>query len=431
VICLMPQCGYLSETSRAIEIYRALEARGVRPRVATHGGRYESLLQAAGIPYDVVGPHMDAARSDRFVRSAVGMGDVRQSMYDDDELRTYVEAEAEYLSHHRIKVTVTGFLLTTLLSSRLAGTTVVTDHGSWVPPVYERGLIPAPARPPWPMLRLLPTRFNRWLSNAVVPRSAFYCGGFNRVARKLGVEPVPSMAALVLGDVALVTDVPEVLGVPVQDMHGWAPAGGRMYRPGTRLRYVGPIYARLDAPLPARVAEFLGQPGPSVYVAITSGSADVVRSAVTALAALDVRVLVAATAHDLRDLSGDRVMVEGLLPSHLIMPRVSLAITAGGQGSVQTAMASGTPLIGIPLQAEQDLNVVLLERLGAARRVSPGDLGRRLAGVAAEILDDDGYRSAAQRIQRLYGGVDGPANAADVILGIAAERNGAALQSGV
>jgi hypothetical protein len=42
-------------------------------------------------------------------------------------------------------------------------------------------------------------------------------------------------------------------------------------------------------------------------------------------------------------------MVAGVLPSHLVMGDADLAIIAGGQGSVQTALAAGLPFVGIPL----------------------------------------------------------------------------------
>ena len=421
MICLLPQCAYLSENTRMLEIHRALRRRGTPVRVATHGGTHEALLRAAGVDYDVVGPRMDEHRSARFVRTAVGMGHVGQSMYSDAEIRSYVTAEAEYFRLHGITVAVTGSLLTTMLSSRLAGVTVLTDHGSWVPPVYERGLVPAPSHPPWSILRALPERAVRWLSNAALPRTRFYCSGFNRVAAELGVEPVPSLSALVLGDLAMVTEVPEVLGISAAEMSSWRPAGRRAYRTGTQLRYTGPLYARLDVPLPEAVDEFLDRPGPVVYVAITSTSPHIIRAVVASLTALDVRVLVSATVHDLADLTDERVMVAGVLPSHLVMPRVDLAITAGGQGSVQTAMAAGTPILGIPLQPEQDLNVALLERRGAARLVARHDAHTsRLASVADDMVRHEQYRIAADGVRRLYDAVDGPGNAADLIIETAA-----------
>jgi UDP:flavonoid glycosyltransferase YjiC (YdhE family) len=145
---------------------------------------------------------------------------------------------------------------------------------------------------------------------------------------------------------------------------------------------------------------------------MTSTPATQVRAAITSLSGLDVRILAAGTIHDLSDLASDQIMIEGVLPSHLVMPQVDLAITTGGQGSVQTAMAAGTPLLGIPLHVEQDLNIALVERLGAARHAAPS---ANLPGLAAQMLGDRTHLEAAERIQKLYAAVDGPADAAATI----------------
>jgi UDP:flavonoid glycosyltransferase YjiC (YdhE family) len=137
-----------------------------------------------------------------------------------------------------------------------------------------------------------------------------------------------------------------------------------------------------------------------------------VRAAVAALSTLDARILVAGTIHDLADLATDQVMIEATLPSHLVMPQVDLAVTTAGQGSVQTAMASGTPLLGIPLHIEQDLNIALVERLGAARHATPAT---NLAAMAAQMLDNPTHRDAAENLQKLYAAADGPADAAKAL----------------
>ncbi|MEU8005573.1 glycosyltransferase [Catellatospora sp. NPDC049111] len=420
-IVLMPHCGYLSETSRMIEIHRALARRGASVRMATHGGTYETLLREAGIDYDIVGPHMSPARSAEVVANATGLGDRRQSIYPDDELETYVRAEGAYWREHGVRTVVTGYTLTTMLSTRLAGAALVTEHACcWVPPAFERGLVPAPT---WRSTRRLPGWAGRVIANRILPRTRFYCDGFNRVAARLGVEGVPSLGALVLGDLALVPEVPEVFGVPAAELEAWRPRGRRL-RPSTRLRYSGPLFAHLDVPLPEHVAEFLDQPGPTVYVAVTSTSPRFVRGVVQALRPLGVRLLVAGTVHDLGDLADERTCVGGVLPSHLVMPRVDLAVTAGGQGSVQTAMACGTPLLGIPLHAEQDLNVALVQALGAATAISPHLAGTpQSARVAARMLADPSYRAAAQRIRDVYATVDGPGNAADAVMELTARRS--------
>ena len=311
-----------------------------------------------------------------------------------------------------------------MLSTRLAGIGLVTEHtASWVPPVFERGLLPVPTKPIVPVFRFLPDPIVRRLMNAAPSRVNFYCAGFNRIAAELRVPPVPSLAALLLGDLTLVTEAPEVIGIPAADIAAWSPAGRRGYRPGTRLRCTGPLFARLDVPLPARVDRFLDQAGPAVYLAITSSPPELVRAVVRGLASLDVRVLVAGTVHDLGELASDRVLVAGVLPSHLIMPRVDLAITAGGQGSVQTAMSGGTPVLGLPLQSEQDLNIVLLERLGAARRLALRHAGTaKLAEAARAMLTDERHRRAADRIRARCAEIDGPGNAAEAIIDFAGQR---------
>jgi UDP:flavonoid glycosyltransferase YjiC (YdhE family) len=131
---------------------------------------------------------------------------------------------------------------------------------------------------------------------------------------------------------------------------------------------------------------------------------------------LGAKLLVVSTVHDLDDLADERVMIRPILPSHHVMPRVRLAVTAGGQGSVQTAMAAGVPVLGFPIQTEQDLNLVLIERLGAGRRVALRKArSQALVSLAGELIDDPSYRDAARRIQADYARIDGPARAVDAI----------------
>ncbi|GAA4557099.1 glycosyltransferase [Planotetraspora kaengkrachanensis] len=369
MIALVPHCGYLSETSRMLELYHALRRRGAQVRIATHGGTHEDQLR---VPYDVIEPRMDHERCVRFVRDGLGLGPPDQSMYSDAELREHVLAEADYFREHGVTVAVTGITLSTRLSTQLTGTTLVTEHaGSWVPPALDPGLLELTA----------------------------YCGGFNRVADELGVKRIPNLPELLCGDLTLVPEVPQVLGVPADEM-------------GARFRYTGPLFAHLDLPVPPRVTAFLDRPGPIVYVALTSTPADLVRRIVRQLRG---RVLVAGVVHDLSDLAGDDVLVEGVLPSHLIMPRVDLAITTGGQGSVQTAMAAGVPLIAVPLQPEQQFNVGLLHRLGAAEPIDLDQVGPQ----ADKMLRSESHRMAARQIKSWYDEVDGPGLAAEAIMEVA------------
>lgn len=401
-----------------LALYKALSARGADVVMATQGGVHERRLVEAGVPYEIVGPRMNEERGQQFIRMGAGMGPPTQSMWSDEELTAYVQAEAQFFRERGVRAAVTGFTLTTLLSTRLAGIPLITEHaGSFVPPIWERKMLEPYLRSPIPALDVLPRAARRFFANIGLNHVKNYCGGFNRVAKQLGCEGVPSFAVLLMGDLTLVPDAPEVLGISQAELEAWRPDGKRGYRAGMRLRYTGPLFAEFDQPVPERVQRFLEGPRPIVYVAMTSTTADQVRAAVTTLRDAKLRVLVAGTVHALGELESENVMVEGVLPSHRIMPRVDLAVTAGGQGSVQCAMAAGTPLIAIPLQPEQDLNGQLLERHGAGQRIGLRDLTTpKLADAARKILNDPTYKQNAKRIADIYGKWDGPGAAADAIL---------------
>jgi UDP:flavonoid glycosyltransferase YjiC (YdhE family) len=424
MICLLPHCGYLSETSRMLVLQRALAARGAPVVVATQGGPHEKRLLESGVDYHVVGPRLSAARCRELVQAGAGMGHPGQSMWTDAEIETYVRAEAQFFREHNVRVAVTGFTLTALLSTRLAGIPLITEHaGSYVPPIWERNMIDPFLRSPLPLVDRLPYAVRRSIANIGIHNVKQYCAGFNRVAHKLGIQGVPSFASLLLGDLTLVPEAEEVLGIPAAELAAWRPSK-RGYRAGARLEYVGPLFAELDIPVPERVERFLEGPRPIVYVAVTSTTTEQVAAVVRALEPAGVRVLVAGTLHDLSGLQRDNVMIEGVLPSHRVMPRVDLAITAGGQGSVQCALACGTPLISLPLQPEQDWNGQLVERQGAGKRMSLAHAASsKLPALVRQMLADESFRVNARRIQAIYAKLDGPGSAAEAIMrysGIAA-----------
>jgi UDP:flavonoid glycosyltransferase YjiC (YdhE family) len=416
MIVLMPHCGFLSETSRMLHIAQALRARGEQVAIATHGGPYTRVLDEAGEHWALLEPAMDAERCARFVRDVVQIGRPGVRLLSRDEVRRGVAAEAAFLRERGARMVVIGFTLTAYLSSRVAGIPVAASHGgSYVPPVFERGLAPVPTSMPIPGTEWLPAWLKHRMANGGPARLTHPARVLNEVAAELGVEPVPSLAALMLGDLTLVTDLPEVLGVPQAELEGWRPAG-RAYRPATRLVYTGPLFATLNAPLPQPVQAFLDGKRPTAYVVLSSSTPGTLRAVVARVRATGARVIVGATIHDFGDVDDPDVVVAGILPSHEIMPRVDAVVGMGGQGTVQTAMASGTPYVGIPLHPEQELNVALASRQGMAVAVAPRHCGsERMTEAVRRALDDPAFRQGAARARSAYWGVDGAANAADAI----------------
>lgn len=417
MIVLLPHCGFLSETSRMLHIAQALRAQGEAVCLATHGGPYASVLAEAGVPCTMLRPHFDDARCAAYLHDLVRIGKPGNRMQPAQEVRESVRAEVEFLQARGAKAVVTGFTLTAFLSSRVAGIPLVTSHGgSYVPPLFERGLAPVPTTMPMPGAEWLPAWLKRRIANGGAMRLTGPTRFLNEIAAELGVEPVPTLAALMLGDLTLVTDTAEVLGIPDAELEAWQPRTPKAYRAGTRLVATGPLFAHLDLPVPPEVERFLDGSRPTALVVLSSSTPQMLRQATARVRAAGVRVIVGATLHEHGRHDDPDIVVAGLLPNHLVMPRVDVAVTMGGQGTVQTAMASGTPLVGIPLHPEQELNVDLAARHGAALAVAPRHVDTpRLTEAVRRVLADRSYAAGAAKVRGWYAGRDGAAEAASAI----------------
>jgi UDP:flavonoid glycosyltransferase YjiC (YdhE family) len=421
MICCVPNCAYLSETSRMLAIYDRLLDLGEDVILATHGGTYSFLLRDAGVPIHLLDPVMSDAECARFVASGPGLGATGQPFYRPGTLEDHVRAEATFFQERNVRAVLTGFAVSTLLSCRVAGISQVVSHiGSWIPPIFERGMHPPISKSMVPGAGLMPRSVNRWLANVVPPRLRWYCAEYDRVARRLGVEGPRTMLDLLIGDYTLVTDVPEILGIPSEELERWESRHPGRYRARPRFRYVGAIFAKAFGDIPSEIEQLLAEGGPKVYVALTSTATETVQRVVDVLRDIPVRAVVATTVHGERIHGGDNILTHAFLPSHRIMPKVDLAITTGGQGSMQTAIAAGTPVIGVPLHPEQDFNVHLVARRGAGLAIAPRQLRSPMLRRAIEtMLADTGYQRAAQQLKRWQDAVDGPLEAAREVARIA------------
>jgi len=150
-----------------------------------------------------------------------------------------------------------------------------------------------------------------------------------------------------------------------------------------------------------------------------SGSPEVLRSVIDIVGDLDIQTLVVTTTILGEEVwsSSKQVLVVPHVPAHLVNPLADVAITHGGARTIQTAIHSGTPLVGVPMQLEQAGNISLVERQGAGIMLSKLDLNRAQLTTALEkIVADDSYRKNMLRLKQIQDRVDGATNAARQIV---------------
>ena len=225
-----------------------------------------------------------------------------------------------------------------------------------------------------------------------------------------------------MGDLTCVTDVPEILTIPRNDLNNWTPKEPELYNREYRLKYVGAIFATLFGDLSDEVKAFLNDDKPKIYVALTSSRPDYILSVYKTIKDMDVKAVFCLTIHSTSLEESPNILVKDYLPSHKVMSLTDLAIIHGGQGSVQTAIASGVPVIGFPLHGEQQFNLQIVEQHGAGVCLSMKDLKKgSFSGLIKKVLTDDSFKSNMLRLKYFQDHYDGAENTANVLLKLAQE----------
>ena len=400
VILFAPVTFNLAETTRMVEVARAL-GPGHSAEFMGYEEDFVDLIHDAGFPYRALAPAWNAAERKQAID--FDQGRAMRSPFTTELVARRVEAERRLIRELEASAVVIGSNITSLLSARaervplfypvpfaLTGPQVTQTRRMHL--VHGSGVIARAAD------RVATSAF-RWLYTRapVAPRA------FTTVARANGVPPLKTVASMLEADVNLLTVVPsELAGYDLPDDY----------------RRVGPIFARIDEPLPPIVGELAARPEPLVYLGLGSSADRTLALAVAGvLGTLPVNV-VAPIRHYLGpgDVVPANVHVTGLLPAHRLGGLVDAAVLHGGQGTVQTACATGVPFVGLGLQPEQVWNVEVCVRQGNAIRIPPKHVGRPDFRAAVErVLADPSMRQAAARVQRAFEGEDGAAASARII----------------
>jgi UDP:flavonoid glycosyltransferase YjiC (YdhE family) len=151
---------------------------------------------------------------------------------------------------------------------------------------------------------------------------------------------------------------------------------------------------------------------PLVYVSFGSvaatfpPAAQIYRSALEAVATLDIRVLLTRGGNEIElgDLPAN-VHVEEWVSEPEVLTHASAAVGHGGAGTTLSVLAAGLPLVSVPLFGDQPMNAVRVAAAGSGVVAASDRIGKAIDLV----LRRDDYAAAARRIageMRSYPRVD-------------------------
>ena len=209
---------------------------------------------------------------------------------------------------------------------------------------------------------------------------------------------------------------------------------------GANVKIVGPMYAKTvedlveDETTSSVVEEFLSLDAKrKAFITMGStGANEYVIEAVKAVSECGIPALVAlvpvrCSIKDIQAAIGavprHVFLTEKFVPADIIAAQVDVVIGHGGQGTVQTALASATPIVGVGMQWEQQFNLDSAARQGAAIRIDKRKWNSNsIQEAVKEVLARKSYSQSAKRMQKEMESTKGADTAARFILDIAQSR---------
>ncbi|MDO5094470.1 MAG: glycosyltransferase [Propionibacteriaceae bacterium] len=397
-----PETFNFAEVTRCIEVARRLpEFRCV---FAGFSERFASPIREAGFEYRPLTPVLSDVEGEMAMAFDQGRG--LRHPFTVDMVRQRVVSERALIRELKAAAVVIGTTLSQLISARAERVPLfyVKPFAYSVPHMTQMrrtGFLPATTRTERALDRGVAWLFREVLAKAIPAPKAF-----RQVAEECGVQAPHSFVGFLGADTNLVASPPELIPDWCRLPHDY--------------RAVGPVYAQLDVPIPEDIAQLRGQGRPVVLVAMgSSASRRLVLDVLCSAARADVEIISPSALYlsptDRASLPGN-VHITGWIPVHRLGTLVDVAISHGGEGTVQTSCANGWPFIGIPLQLEQRYNVTRCVEFGNARLVSRKRAGRvDWAQLISRLLADEAMREAATRMAQIFQGCDGPGTSAQII----------------
>jgi UDP:flavonoid glycosyltransferase YjiC (YdhE family) len=226
----------------------------------------------------------------------------------------------------------------------------------------------------------------------------------NKAADHYGVRRIRTLFDYYHGDLNLVAEPPGFTDTVLTDDY----------------RYIGPVIAREDFPVPKEVLE-IPRDTPLVYFAMgSSGTPAIVAKIVASFEGKPYRVI-APVKSLIEKVPGahvpQNVLVTGWLPALKINRMADIAVIHGGIGTVMTGAYAGKPIVGVGMQPEQTANLSAIAKKGFAIRIPKSkDPSAKILAAIETLLHDEKALARAKEFATVLKEWDGPSRAAQILM---------------
>jgi UDP:flavonoid glycosyltransferase YjiC (YdhE family) len=403
----------LGDFTRALETAKGIQESGARLKFFNHGGIHNHLINEAGIESEDLFPELTWKQHEIIMdinRYKVPVG--TPLPVTKSEWIQMVESDLKAFDAYQPNGVYAGLNLSCMISVPYAKLPMVTQVPTVNCPAFiHKGMYNMPNT----MEKNIFTRYiipgfvkRRIMRRVLLNNSAKdTVVTFNEARRHFGLKPIYNITDLVRGDITLLPDLPVLSGLPEKEL-----------TPG--YYYTGPIFARLNDPIDQKIKDVFSRPGLNVYCSLgSSGFPEKLKEIISILRKQNHLNIVCATTTILKPeelgQDSDNFYAARFMPAHLVNEMADIAITHGGQGTIQTAVWAGTPLVGIGFQAEQQANIDGIAREGMAVRIPLFELNEKALLRAIKKVSSDKYKLHAERLRNIVRQVDGVRKSVEIM----------------
>ena len=304
-------------------------------------------------------------------------------------LERYVQDDLRVINVVRPDLIVGDFRLSLAVSARLSKVPYLAiSNAYWSPFASARFDVPA---------HFLTRCLGPWLLNPVFQMCrplifAQHSLPMHRLRKKHGMPSLGFDLRTVFteADKTLFADVPELVPTANCGIPG-------------RYVYIGPVTWSPAGDVPSALTD-TSDARPLAYVALgSSGDPRLLGSVVDALSSLDCRVAVATGSGGARLSFPDGVLVAKYLPGDALARLSRVVICNGGSPATHQALKEGTPVLGIPENLDQLLNMQFITASGAGLSLRADQVTMvRVRHLVQRLLGEEPFEQRARYVANRF-----------------------------
>lgn len=329
--------------------------------------RYASLFRT--LPRNRINIHSISGK--QFI-NALSYG---RPIYNNENFLSYIDEDLDVIDQTTPDFIIGDFRLSLSVSARLRGTPYATiTNAYWSP--YSNHPYPIPELP---LTRLVGVGIAQRVFDWVRPKAfAAHCKPLNNARSYYNLNSLGSDLRSIYTDAddVLLADSPTLFPISSEAPNHF---------------YLGPIFWSPDTPLP-RWWQSIDRTRPIVFVTMgSSGKARAFKQILNALAGMPINVIGATGGRvDPFDIPPN-ALVDTFIPVTKALAISDLVICNGGSLMTYQSIAAGRPVLGIPSNLDQHLNMLYLSKAGLVESLRSEHLSKRkIRTLVARMLEDAG-----------------------------------------